>query len=290
MSKPRVAFLGLGIMGGGMARRLLGAGFPLTVYNRNPDRAAPLVAEGAKLAASPRAAAANAEIVICMVADDTASRALWLGENGALAGAPKGAILLDSSTLSVGWVRELAEAAAKHGCEFLDVPVTGTKPHAANGELTFLVGGSAAVLEKVRPALAVMSKTITHLGPVGSGALLKLINNFMCGVQVVALAEALAFIERSGLDRAKALEILVGGAPGSPLVKVVSARMTTPDYTPNFMLKHLTKDLRYAVAEGASHGVPLATAAAAVEVLQKAVAAGQGDLDMAAVVELLRKR
>jgi 3-hydroxyisobutyrate dehydrogenase len=276
-------------MGTGMARRLLGAGLPLTVYNRNAERAASLVAEGAKLAASAREAAAHADIIHCMVADDTASRAMWLGEHGAL-GAAKNAVLIDSSTLSVGWVRELSEAAAKHGSEFIDAPVTGTKPHAANGELTFLVGGSAATLEKVRPALAVMSKTITHLGPVGSGALLKLINNFVCGVQVVALAEALALIERSGLDRAKALEILVNGAPGSPLVKVVSARMTTPDFTPNFMLKHLTKDLRYAVTEGAGHGVPLTTAAAAIEVLQKALVAGHGDSDMAAVVELLRKR
>ena len=113
--------------------------------------------------------------------------------------------------------------ASARGCEFLDAPVTGSKTQAAAGELNFLVGGDAATLEKVRPVLAAMSKAIVHLGPTGSGALLKLINNFVCGVQVASLAEALAMIERSGLDRAKALEILTDGAPGSPLVKAVSA-------------------------------------------------------------------
>ncbi len=134
-----------------------------------------------------------------------------------------------------------------------------------------------------------MSKTIVHLGPTGSGAMAKLINNFVCGVQIAALAEALAMIERSGLDRAKALEVLTGGAPGSPLEKAVSARMTTPDFTPNFLLRLMAKDLGYAIQEGGKLSVELTTGKAALEDFQRAMAEGHGGKDIAAVVEPLRK-
>ena len=283
MTQPRIAFLGLGIMGGNMARRLLAAGFPLTVYNRNAAKAAPFAAAGARVAAT------NADIVLCMVADDVASRAMWLGDDGALAGAPRGAVLADCSTLTVGWVRELAAAASARGCEFLDAPVTGSKSQSAAGELNFIVGGSAAALEKIRPVLAAMGRSVTHLGPTGSGALVKLVNNFVCGVQVASIAEALAMIERSGLDRAKALSVLLDGAPGSPLVKTMAARMTAPDYTPNFLLRLMAKDLAYAIEAAAARGQPLASAAAALATFQAAIAAGDGDKDMSAVVKQFRR-
>ena len=288
-SQPHVALFGLGIMGSGMARRLLGAGFPLTVYNRNPAKTAPLVAEGAKRAASPREAVQGAAIAISMVADDNASRGVWLGEQGALPAATNGTTLVECSTLTVGWMKELAAAAKVRGCELVDAPVTGSRIHAAAGELNFLVGGSTAALEKIRPVLTPMSKSITHLGPVGSGALLKLINNFVCGVQVASLAEALTMIERGGLNRAQALEVLTAGAPGSPLFKMLSVRMTTPDYTPNFLLRLMAKDLTYACNESQQYSVDLTTAAAALEVFQRAIDAGHGEKDMAAVIEPLRQ-
>jgi 3-hydroxyisobutyrate dehydrogenase len=289
MSAPRIAFLGLGIMGGGMARRLLGAGFPVTVYNRNREKAASLAAAGARIAESPRVAATDAAMVFSMVADDAASRALWLGEPGALAGVSRGSVLVECSTLSVSWVKELASLAEIRGCEFIDAPVTGSKGAAAAGELNFIAGGSAAALEKIRPMLAAMGRSITHLGPTGSGALVKLINNFVCGVQLASIAEALAWIERSGLDRAKALNVLLEGAPGSPIVKVVTARMTAGDFTPNFLLKLMAKDLDYAGKESGLHGQPLETAACALQIFQRAIAAGHGDKDMAAVIEPLRR-
>lgn len=290
VAKPRIAFLGLGLMGAGMARRILDAGFPLAVYNRNPARAAPLVAAGAKLAATPREAAAGAGVIISMVADDPAARAVWLGPDGALAAAAPAAVAIECSTVSVGWVRELAAAATARGCEHLDAPVTGSRVHAAAGELHFIVGGSPEALEKVRPVLTVMSKAITHLGPTGSGALLKLINNFVCGAQVAGLAEGLAMIERSGLDRAKALEILTGGAPGSPLVKTIAGRMTASDYTPNFLLRLMAKDLTYARQEAAGRSLDLATAAAALKLFENALAAGHGEKDMSAVIEQFRQK
>lgn len=288
MNAPRIAFLGLGIMGGGMARRLLRAGFPLTVYNRNRDKAAPLAAEGAKLAATPREAADGAAIIFSMVADDVASRAMWLGDEGALAGTARGVIAVECSTLTVAWVDELARAVAAGGGEFVDAPVAGSKAAAAAGELNFMVGGSAGALEKIRPALAAMGRGITHLGPTGNGALVKLVNNFLAGVHVAAFAEALAWLERTGLDRAKAVTFLLEGAGGSPVTKTIAARMTADDFTPNFLLRLMAKDLGYAIDEAGKQDVVLATAVPALARFREAIAAGQGEKDMAAVVEAVR--
>jgi 3-hydroxyisobutyrate dehydrogenase len=290
VSKPRVAFLGLGLMGSGMARRLLDAQFPLTVYNRDPAKAALLSNAGAKSATSPRQAANKAEIIISMVADDEAARAVWLGTNGALGSVSPGTVCIECSTASVGWVRELAAAVTARGGEFLDAPVTGSRNQAAAGELNFLVGGPESTLEKIRPIFSAMGKSAASLGPVGSGALIKLINNFVCGVQIASLAEAIVMIERGGLERTKALEVLTAGAPGSPLVKTVADRMTQPDYTPNFILRLMVKDLTYARQEAIGQSLHLATASAALEVFDSAVSAGHGEKDIAAVIEPLRSK
>ncbi len=289
MSKERVAVLGLGLMGTGMARRLLSEKFPVTVYNRNREKAEALAADGATVAGSPREAAAQARVVIGMVADDAASRAIWLGENGALAGAAPGTVLVESSTLTPGWVRELAAAASRQKCEFLDAPVTGTKPHAASGELLFLVGGSAQALEAARPVLAAMSRDIAHLGPTGSGATMKLVNNFLCGVQAASFAEAMALVDASGLNREQAAKILCNGAPGSPLIKAIWARVASGDLTPNFVLRLMAKDLKYAMEEAKRQGLTLKTAVPAIGVFEDAARNGYGDQDFAAVIEAQRR-
>jgi 3-hydroxyisobutyrate dehydrogenase len=286
---PRVAFLGLGIMGTGMARRLLAAGFPLTVYNRSAERARAVAADGAEIADSPRAAAHRADLVFSMVSDDAASRAMWEGDHGALGGARPGSVLVECSTVSVERARELAAGAERARCSFVDAPVTGSRAQAAGGELVFLVGAADADLARIRPALEAMSRSIVHLGPVGSGALVKLVNNFLGGVQAASLAEALAIIERSPLDRDRTLDVLVNGAPGSPIVKTLVSRIRAGDFTPNFYLHLLAKDVRYAIGEGERAGVPMTTGAAALEVLQRAIAHGDGDRDMAAVVEQFRE-
>jgi len=288
MNNTRIALLGLGTMGSGMARQLLHKGFLLTVFNRNEEKAPLLAAEGARVAASPREAAVDAAVIISMVADDNASRSVWFGEDGALAAASQGVVCIECSTVTVEWVRELAQAVKSKNCEFLDAPVTGSKVQAASGELNFLVGGELATLEKVRPVLEAMSRSIVPLGPIGSGALVKLINNFICGVQVVALAEGIAMIERSGLDRDKAVQVLANGAPGSPLVKALSTRMTTPDYTPNFRLSLMAKDLTYAIQEANKLSLDLTTGQTALESFQAGIADGKGDKDIAAVIERLR--
>jgi len=285
MSKPRIAILGLGIMGSGMARRLLSSGFHVVVFNRSWEKSLSLAKAGALVAESPKDAAARTDVILSMVADDNASRAVWLGENGALTGVSPGSILIESSTLSVVWVKELSALAGQHGCEFLDAPVTGTKPHAASGELFFMVGGSAAALEKVRSVLSVLGREVLHLGPVGSGALIKLINNFVCGVEAAAFAEAIALVDKSGLNREKCLAVLENSALASPLIKRIISSMKTNDYTPNFPLKLMTKDLGYAISESENAGATLKTAAPALEVFQHAAAEGLGDLDFSAVAK-----
>lgn len=283
MSKANVAILGLGLMGSGMANRLLSADFPLTVYNRNREKCIPFGQAGAFIASSPREAASRSQIVISMVGDDAASRDIWLGENGALQCASPNSILIESSTLSQDWIHELAAKASERDCRFLDAPVTGTKPHAASGELVFLVGGPQETLDAARPVLSVLGRDVLHLGPVGSGAVMKLINNFVCGVQAASFAEALAMIDARGLDRATAVAVLTGGAPGSGIVKRVADRAATNDFTPNFALHWMAKDLSYALRNAADKGINLQTAAAALSIFQQALAEGHGDEDFSAV-------
>lgn len=272
-----------------MASRLLSIGFPVTVYNRTREKAERYAASGAVVADTPREASAQAQVVIAMVADDAASRGVWLAPDGALAGAAPGTLLLDSSTISVAWVKQLAAAASEKGCEFLDAPVTGTKPHASSGELFFMVGGSAAGFDRAREVLSVLGREVLHLGPTGSGALIKLINNFVCGVEAASFAEAMALVSASGLDREKSISVLANSALASPLIKRMLTSMGTNDFTPNFPLKLMTKDIGYAINEAGRIGVPLQTAHSALDVFRNAVEKGLGDQDFSAVVKAAGK-
>lgn len=272
-------------MGAGMAHRLLSAGLQVAVYSRNRDKAKPLADAGAIVAASPAEAAAQADTIISMVADDFASRAVWLGDKGALVGTKPGSILIESSTLTVEWVKELAAAASQRGCEFLDAPVTGTKPHAESGQLLFLVGGPENALDKARQVFSVLGRDVIYLGPTGSGALMKLINNFMAAVQAVSFGEALALIKAGGLNRDKAVAILTEGVPGSPMVKRVATRVATGDFTPHFFMRLMAKDVGYAIKEAKDRGIDLPTAAAALAVFQDAIETGRGEEDFTAVVK-----
>lgn len=281
----KIAFLGLGIMGTGMALRLVKAGFDVTVYNRNPARATPLRDAGARVADTARQAAADADLVISMVSDDAAARAVW---SDALMDAKPGFVGIESSTVSPAWVRAWAALVAAKGGSALDAPVTGSKAAAENGELTFLVGGDAAALDKARPALAAMGKGIVHLGAGGAGSTLKLINNFMCGVQLASLAEALAMVDRAGLDLAQAVEVLAHGSPGSPFVRLVSARMAGGDDTVHFLLRLMAKDLTYAKAEGEALGIDMTTVAAALAQVQNGVARGFGEGDISGLYKAIK--
>jgi 3-hydroxyisobutyrate dehydrogenase len=290
MAKGSVALMGLGTMGAGMAANLLKAGFSLTVYNRTRSKAEVFASQGARVADSPAEAAQGATIILSMLADDAASREAWLGERGALAAAQEGAVLVECSTVSPAWISELGARAKQRGLELLDAPVTGSRTQAEAAQLTFLVGGSEAALATATPVLEAMSKEIVHLGPEGSGSKMKLLNNFLCGVQVASLAEGIAWLERSGLDRDRAIDILKRGAPGSPLLANISARMTSQDYTVNFFLDLMSKDLLYAHEAAAASGVELTTATSARALFEQAAAQGFGEQDMSAVIQPLRAR
>jgi len=284
----RVALLGLGTMGIGMAGRLLQGGFPLTVWNRTAARADSLRGAGARVAMSPHDAARDATVIVTMLSDDNAARSVWLGENGAVAGAAAGALLIESSTISPVWARELGAAARARGCALVDAPVTGSRTHAASGELLFLCGGEAKDVERAKPVLKAMGKDVVHVGPLGSGATLKLVNNFFCAVQGVAFGEALAMIDKCGLDAEKSLPVLLNGAPGSPLVKNMAGRIAAHDASVHFYLGLMQKDLTYAIEEAQRHSLELRTASLARELFHAAAENGFASSDLSTITDYLR--
>jgi len=285
----KIAILGLGIMGGGMARQLLAAGFDLTMWNRSAGKAEALRAAGGRVAATPADAVQHADIVIAMLANDNVSKTVWTGEDGALAAMKAGAIAIESSTLTGDWVFDLARQAVARGVRFLEAPVTGSRDQAAQGTLRFLVGGDAEAIELARPAFDAMGGALVHLGPVGSAATVKLANNYLCGVQAASLAEAIALFEKHGLDIEQAMSILFDGAPASPMVKGVGRRMLDRDYAPHFVVPLMAKDLGYAAQALADVGIVSAIAQAARQRFIDADLVGEGDRDIAAIVEPLRK-
>ena len=280
----RVALLGLGVMGAGMAANWLAKGFGLTVWNRTRARTQALADKGARVATTPREAAAGADCVFAMVADDAASRAVWLGDDGALAGAKTGAVVVESSTLTPDWVRELAGHARAKGCAFLDAPVGGSRQAAASGELRFFVGGDAATLDKARPALIAIGSKIDLLGPAGAGATWKLINNQLIAAQVAALGEALDVARKAGFRPVQISSLILNGAASSPIVKMKLPSMLSGDYDePDFALSLMLKDARYAAALAQSLGAPADLVSSAVKAFARAEANGLGAKDIAAV-------
>ena len=280
----RVALLGLGTMGAGMAANWLAKGFGLTVWNRTRARTQALADKGARVATTPREAAEGADCVFAMVADDAASRAVWLGDDGALAGAKTGAVVVESSTLTPDWVRELAGRARARGCAFLDAPVGGSRQAAASGELRFFVGGDAATLDKARPALIAIGSKIDLLGPAGAGATWKLINNQLIAAQVAALGEALDVARKAGFRPVQISSLILNGAASSPIVKMKLPSMLNGDYDePDFALSLMLKDARYAAALAQSLGAPADLVSSAVKAFARAEANGLGAKDIAAV-------
>ena len=290
----RIAVLGLGIMGGGIAHNLLKAGYPLTVYNRTKQKAQPLIDAGATWAASPSAAAQDADIVISVVGDDAASRGIWLGDGstsspGALTSMKQGAVALECTTLSVGWVRELAAQAQTRGVRFVDAPMAGSKAAAAAGQLTLFVGASAELFEELRPVIAAFATTVIHFGPTGAGAMYKLINNMIAATHATALAEGIAMAEKAGLDMSTVLKAITSGAVASPIVKMKAQQMVERNHTDtNFALRWMHKDLTYALRAADELGVPLPDAALAHELLRMAMQRGWADQDFAVVAEVVR--
>jgi 3-hydroxyisobutyrate dehydrogenase len=272
---PRVAFIGLGRMGHSMAGRYLDAGFEVTVWNRSKAKAYDLIARGAHWATTPAVAATGAAAVVTMVADDEASRAVWLGKDGAAASMKAGALAIECSTVSHGHALEMARELRSRGLIYIDCPVTGLPEAAAAGKLTLLVGADAADLERARPYLAPLCTTIRHFGAVGAGTVFKLINNLMGAVQIASLAEGVAIAEQAGLDMNLVAEALSTGAVASPQVIRHSRRMVARDFSgASFTTALRHKDAAYAVrlAETLLPDVPVSRAALAAYETAKATA------------------
>ncbi|AFU00873.1 NAD(P)-dependent oxidoreductase [Nocardia brasiliensis] len=288
----KIAFLGTGRMGAGMAARLIAAGHDVAVFNRSPEKVADLVAAGAARAQTPRAAAEQADAVFAMVADDAASRAVWLGAEGALAaaGAP-GRFAIECSTLSRPWVLELAKQAATQGFRYIDSPVTGLPTAAAAGELRLLIGAAPADLDAVRPLLEPLCGSIVHFGEVGAGTAYKLVQNLLGSVQIAATAEALRIAELSGLDLPAVVDTLALSVAASPTVTRVSRLMLdgVHDRDIAFTAALRLKDTRIGMELAEAVHAPAALGRAAFDLFGRLVEAGHGELNETKVIDLLRE-
>jgi len=254
----RITFLGLGAMGRRMAARLVEAGHDVTVWNRTPGAADALQALGARVAASPHAAATDAEFVLAMLYDDDASRSVWLDpQHGAARAMAPGAIAIESSTLTPGWVQELGGALQARGVALLDAPVAGTRPQAEAGQLIYMVGGDAQALEASTPMLRAMGAAVHAVGGAGSGAWLKLAVNALLGTQAVAMAEQLAMLRHAGLDLQVALTALRAMPVTSASAGGAAALMLAGHFAPQAPVSLLAKDLAYALRAAQGLGLEL---------------------------------
>jgi 3-hydroxyisobutyrate dehydrogenase len=251
-------------MGRRVSTRLLEAGNEVVVWNRSAGPAEGLEAAGATVAATPRDAAAAADLVIAMVTDDEVSRAIWFGDDGAIAGLREGSLAVESSTLTPGWARELGAAVAAAGARFADAPVVGTRPQAEAGALLYLAGGAGADVAELAESVGSCASAVRHVGPVGAGTAVKLAVNALFATQLAALAELLAMTRTQGLDPAEVLALLEPTGVMSPIAAAMGKAMLAGEFDPLFPIALVEKDLRYAASAAAEGKAPIADALAAV--------------------------
>jgi 2-hydroxy-3-oxopropionate reductase len=279
-----IAFIGLGVMGRPMARRLLGAGFSLSVFNRSRPAIDELVAEGARGAASLSEAVQGADVVITMLPDTPDVEAVMAGERGVLAHAAAGALLIDMSTIAPGAAQALAAKAEATGRRLLDAPVSGGDVGAKAGTLSIMVGGGAEDFARARPIFEAMGKTITHCGPAGSGQLVKACNQIVVGTVIEAVSEAILLAERAGLDPAVMIQVLQGGLAQTRVMELKGPKMVSRTFTPGFRAALHLKDLRIVAAEAGRLGLVLPVAAQVQTFLADLVERGDGALDHSAML------
>jgi 2-hydroxy-3-oxopropionate reductase len=284
----RVAFIGLGIMGKPMARRLLGAGMPLTVYSRSPGPVDELVAEGAGRAGSPAEAAGGADVVITMLPDTPDVERVVLGDDGVRSGTAPGSLLIDMSTIDPGMARWVAETLAADGVEALDAPVSGGERGAIDGTLSVMVGGSEVAFDRATPLLSAIGTNVVHVGPAGAGQVAKACNQLVVAATIEAVAEALLLAERSGVDAAKVREALLGGFAGSKILEVHGQRMLDRGFEPGFRARLHRKDARIVLAAAEATGTPIPAFEVVAAQLDRLVdELGGGELDHAAMYAAL---
>lgn len=282
----KIALLGLGLMGRGIAANLLKAGHDLTVWNRSPERMKPLLDAGARGAASPAEAAHDADVVISIVADDEASRRVWLGADGVLAArrAP-GAVAVESTTVSHAWMLELGARCAQAGWPLLDAPVTGGPEGARDARLTVLAGGPASTLERATPVLLGFASRVLHFGPLGAGTAYKLIVNTIGATQIAAVAQGMLLARKLGLPLDVVVDALSSGSAASPVVRAVSRKMAEESFEAvRFAARWRSKDANYGLQLARACGEAAEAWSGAQQLFARTVESGWGDLDESAVV------
>ncbi len=284
-----VGFIGLGIMGSRQAANLARAGFDLVVYNRTREKADEWAAtHGGTVAATPREVAEQAEIVISMVVDAPQVESVLLGDpDGAVHGAGEGSLFVDMSTIAPTQTRAIGAALAERGVAFVDAPVTGSAPKAEDATLTIMAGGEAADVERARPLLEAMGRLVVHVGPLGQGEMVKLINNAVAAVNAATVAQALIVGRATGVDLDALVQVMGAGSGGSAMLDLKAGPMREHDFATLFKLEHMLKDVRLCLEEAQAAGVPFPAAAAARDLYAAGMGRDLGGRDFAAVLEVL---
>lgn len=285
----RVGFIGLGLMGSGMSMNLLKAGFPLTVWNRTRSKMKPLLDAGAEGAGSPREVAERSDVVIDIVTDSPDVEEVLLGPEGVIHGAKPGTIVIDMSTISPAVTRRIAAELAKKDIRMLDAPVSGGAIGARNGTLSIMVGGDAETFQECLPIFQAMGKTITHVGGHGMGQTVKLCNQILVGLNMLAVAEALMFASKAGVDLEKAYAAVSGGAAGSWQLTNNGARLLKGDLEPGFKVKDYLKDLRLIMETAAEIKMPLVGTSVVHQMFRSLDAEGLREKGTQAVIRAVEK-
>lgn len=286
----RVAFLGMGIMGSRMAANLGRAGFEMTVWNRTGAHArGHAESHGASAASTPEDAAADADAVVSMVVDAPEVREVLLGASGAAHSLAPGALAIDMSTIGAAAARELASELSGRGIQFLDAPVSGSRPKAEDGSLTIMAGGERAAYERALPLFEAMGELVVHVGPAGQGQVVKVLNNTLAAVSAAALAEAITMAGAAGVDFDAFVRVVEASSGASAMLDLKAAPMKRGDYEPLFRLGHMLKDVRHMVAGAEELGIEPSVARAAERLYAAAEADGHGDADFAAVIESVER-
>jgi 3-hydroxyisobutyrate dehydrogenase len=282
----RIGFLGLGIMGSRMAANVVRGGFPLSVWTHTPGKAERWASEhGAKAAATPAEVARESDIVVSMLVDGPQVAAVLLGEDGVIAEARPGMLCVDMSTIAPGETRMVGAGLGERRVGMLDAPVTGSSPRAADGTLTIMVGGEPEDYVRARPLLEAMGSLIVHVGKLGQGEMVKLINNSMAAANATALAEGLVMASATGVDLDAFLQVAAAGSAASAQLELKAGPMREHDYTTLFKTAHMLKDVRLCLDEAQEAGVPFAAAGHARDLLIAAMGRGLGERDYASIIE-----
>lgn len=284
--RERVGFLGLGIMGSRMAANLSRAGFALSVWTHTPGKAERWASEHSAWAcATPAEVATRSDVVVSMVVDGAQVAAVLLGADGVAQTAHGGLLCVDMTTIAPLQTRQIGAALAEHGVRMIDAPVTGSAPRAQAGTLTIMVGGAEADFARAQPPLRAMGELIVHVGELGQGAMLKLINNALGAANAAALAEALLLADATGVDLDAFERVCASGSGGSAQLTSKAAAMRAHDYTTLFKTAHLLKDVRLCLDEAQTAGMPFPAAGHARDLLAATVGRGHGERDYAALIE-----